>query len=103
MVGLVAFVIALVGVLAALGHVGYLAMLNNAAKKRGISGAPVSDFASKKLRGAAVTGGVAVLGLLIVAGGGVPADIFGMLLAGGAGLVGAKELRGTQERFRTQL
>ncbi len=40
--GIVAALIALAGLLAALGHVGYLALLNNAARKKGASGAEVA-------------------------------------------------------------
>ncbi len=43
-VGVIAFVIALVGLVAALGHVGYLAMLNSAARKRGASGQYAVDY-----------------------------------------------------------
>ena len=46
LIGIVAFVVALVGLLAALGHVGYLAMLNNAARKRGVSGGATADYVS---------------------------------------------------------
>lgn len=42
LVNLIAVIVALASVLAALGHVGYLALLNNAAGKRA-GGAPVAQ------------------------------------------------------------
>ena len=84
-VGIVAFVIALAGLLVALGHVGYLAMLNGAARKRGISGGATSEYVSGRWKVAGGTAAVALLGLLLTSGGLTP-DILGLLLAGGAGV-----------------
>jgi hypothetical protein len=52
-VGVVAAVIALLGVIVALGHVGYLAMLRNAAKDRGASGAATLEYVDGRWKGAA--------------------------------------------------
>ena len=72
MFGVVAAVIALVGLLVALGHVGYLVMLNNAARKRGISGGATSEYVSGRWKVAGGTAAVALLGLLLTSGGFTP-------------------------------
>jgi hypothetical protein len=100
--GVVAAVIALVGVLAALGHVGYLAMLNNAAKKRGASGASTTDYVNGRWKVAGGTALVALLGLLLTSGGVTP-DILGLLLGGGAGIAAKKALDSTRSQFRHQI
>jgi len=99
--GIVAAVVALVGLLVALGHVGYLAMLNNAAKKRGISGGTTTDYVNGRWKVAGGTAGVALLGLLLTAGGSIPADLIGLLLGGGAGLYAKQALDTTRTRFRS--
>jgi len=73
--GIVAAVIALVGLIVALGHVGYLALLNNAAKKRGMSGGTTTDYVNSRWKVAGGTAGVALLGLLLTAGQSVPVDV----------------------------
>jgi hypothetical protein len=98
--GIVAAVIALVGLIVALGHVGYLALLNNAAKKRGLSGGTTTDYVNSRWKVAGGTAGVALLGLLLTSGGTVP-DIAGLLLAGGAGIYAKQALDSTRTRFRT--
>jgi hypothetical protein len=98
-VGLVAFLVTLVAVLAAAGHAGYLAMLTSAARKRP-GGQPAVDFARKRFPIAGTTLGVTLLALLIASGAGVGGDIFAMLLGGGGGLVSLKALQSTQNRFR---
>jgi hypothetical protein len=101
-VGIIATVVALVGLLAALGHVGYLAMLNSAARKRGASGAYAVDYVSERWKVAGITAAVAALGLLLTAGSGVPIDVLGLLLGGGAGVVAKQQLDSTRSRFRNQ-
>lgn len=98
--GIVATLIALAGLLAALGHVGYLAMLSNAARKRGASGSEIAQRTKSRLPVAAGASGVALLGLLITSGG-LFADVIGILLAVGGGVVGYRGLRQEQERYRT--
>ncbi len=98
--GIVATLIALAGLLAALGHVGYLAMLSNAARKKGASGAEIAQRTKSRLPVAGGAAGVALLGLLIT-GGGFFADVIGILLAVGGGVVGYRGLRQEQERYRT--
>jgi hypothetical protein len=99
--GIVAAVVALVGLLAALGHVGYLAMLNNAAKKRGLSGGTTTDYVNSRWKVAGGTAGVALLALLLTSADSVPVDIIGLLLGGGAGLYAKQALDSTRNRFRS--
>jgi hypothetical protein len=99
--GIVAAVIALVGLAIALGHVGYLALLGNAAKKRGISGGTTTDYVNSRWKVAGGTAGVALLGLLFTAGSSVPVDLVGLLLGGGAGIYAKQALDSTRSRFRS--
>lgn len=55
--GVVAFLIALAGLLVTLGNAGYLAMLSSAAKGKGISGEPTADY----VRGQRKTAGILLL------------------------------------------
>jgi hypothetical protein len=98
--GIVAAVIALVGLVVALGHVGYLALLGNAAKKRGLSGGTTTDYVNSRWKVAGGTAGVALLGLLLTAGNSVPVDLVGLLLAGGAGIYAKQALDSTRSQFR---
>jgi hypothetical protein len=98
-VGIVAFVIALAGLLVALGHVGYLAMLNGAARKRGVYGGATSEYVSGRWKVAGGTAAVALLGLLLTSGGLTP-DILGLILGGGAGVVAKQSLDATRKQFR---
>ncbi len=97
--GIIALLIALAGLLMALGHVGYLAMLNNAAKQRGVAGATTAEYVSGRWKVAGGTAGVALLGLLLTSGG-LGADILGVLLAGGAGVAAKGALDTTRKQFR---
>ena len=97
--GIVATVIALVGLLVALGHVGYLVMLSKAARERGISGGTTSEYVSGRWKVAGGTAAVALLGLLLTNGGLTP-DILGIILGGGAGLVAKQSLDTTRKQFR---
>jgi hypothetical protein len=99
--GIVAAVVALVGLLAALGHVGYLAMLNSAAKKRGLSGGTTVDYVNSRWKVAGGTAGVALLGLLMTTSSSVPIDLVGLVLGGGAGLYAKQALDSTRTRFRS--
>jgi hypothetical protein len=99
--GIVAAVVALVGLLVALGHVGYLAMLSSAAKKRGISGGTTTDYVNSRWKVAGGTAGVALLGLLLTTSSSVPVDIIGLLIGGGAGLYAKQALDSTRGRFRS--
>lgn len=99
--GLVAFLVALAGLLVALGHVGYLAMLNSAAAKRGVAGGATADYVSGRWKVAGGTAAAAAFGLLLTSGG-LPLDVLGLLVAGGAGVVAKGALDQTRGRFRGQ-
>ena len=99
--GIVAAVVALVGLLVALGHVGYLAMLNNAARKRGISGGTTTDYVNSRWKVAGGTAGLALLGLLLTSADSMTVDVLGLLVGGGAGLYAKQALDSTRNRFRS--
>ena len=97
--GFVAFLVALLGVLVTLGNAGYLAMLSSAANKRGITGEAVLDYVRSQRATAGVLAVVALIGLLCTSGGPV-LDVLGLVLGGGSGLAGYRALDGTRRRFR---
>ena len=97
--GIVAFVIALAGLLVALGHVGYLAMLNGAAGDAPLARGATCEYVSGRWKVAGGTAAVALLGLLLTSGGLTP-DILGLLLAGGAGVAAKQSLDATRKQFR---
>jgi hypothetical protein len=99
-VGIVAGLIALLGLLVALGNAGYLAMLNSAARKKGLAGERTALFVKEHSRTAAVTTGVTALGLLLTVGGSVPVDVLGALLSAGGGLAAKRALDGTRAQLR---
>jgi hypothetical protein len=100
-VGIVAGLIALLGVLVALGNAGYLAMLSSAARKRGLSGESAALFVKERKGVAVGTTAVALLGLLLTLGGSVPVDVLGAVLSAGSGLAAKRALDGTRARFRS--
>lgn len=100
-VGIIAFVIAIAGVLAALGHAGYLAMLNSAANKKGASGTPVGQYIKTRWPIAGGTTVAALFALLLTGAESVPVDVLAALLAAGSGGVAVKALQSTQQRYRS--
>jgi hypothetical protein len=98
--GIVFTLIALVGLLAALGHVGYVAMLSNAAKKKGAAGAEIAAYTRTRWPAAGGAAGLALLGLLFTSGG-LTMDILGVLLAAGGGLMGWNGLNAERNRYPT--
>ena len=99
LVNLIAVIVALASVLAALGHVGYLALLNNAAGKRA-GGAPVAQYVKSRW---AVAGGTTAASLFawLLTAGGPGLDIFAIIVAAGSGVVATKALQSTRDRYRT--
>jgi hypothetical protein len=98
--GIVFTLVALVGLLAALGHVGYVAMLNNAAKKKGAAGAEIAQYSKSRFPVAGGAAGVSLLGLLLTTGG-TTASIIGVVLALGGGFVGYRGLQQERSKYPT--
>lgn len=97
-IGFVAMIVALVGLLVALGHDGYLLMLGSVAKKR-TGGEPVSRFVRGRWPVALIATIGALIGLAITGGGSVTADIIGAIIAAGSGYAAARSLATTRKRF----
>ncbi|MDQ6657622.1 MAG: hypothetical protein M3Z00_05245 [Actinomycetota bacterium] len=90
-IGVIAFFVTLVGLLATLGYTGFLWQLDRVAAKRA-GGAATQVRVKKRMPVALGATGAAVLGMLLTFGGITP-DIIGIILAGGAGVFSSKELR----------
>lgn len=95
---IVAFVVAMIGFVTALGHDGYLAMLNSAAKRRA-GGEPIVHYVQSRLPVAAGTTVGGLLALAFSMGGGV-LDVLAIILGAGTGMVASNALKSTRERFR---
>nr|AHE14625.1 hypothetical protein asmbl_19 [uncultured bacterium] len=99
MVHLIAVLAALAGLLAALGHGGYLAMLGSAANRRA-GGDPVHQYVRSRVPVAVITLGVAMFALLLTTGGSF-ADVLAIVAGAGSGVVGYQALQGTRARFHS--
>jgi len=97
---LIAVVIAIAAVVAALAHVGYLALLNSAANKRA-GGAPVARYVRSRWPVAGVTTAGALLAWALTSGDAVFVDVLAILLAAGSGGVATKALQSSKERYRS--
>jgi hypothetical protein len=96
-IGLVAAIVAILGVLAALGYGGYLLMLRSVAGKRPGADHLATD-ARKRLPAAGGLTLLALVGLLFTQGGVAP-DLIGLILGGGAGLVSVNQLQAARRRL----
>lgn len=99
MVHLIAVLAALAGLLAALGHGGYLAMLGSAANRRA-PGDPVNQYVRSRVPVAVATLGVALFALLLTTGGSF-ADVLAIVAGAGSGVVAYQALQGTRARFHS--
>ncbi|MBB3662051.1 MULTISPECIES: hypothetical protein [Prauserella salsuginis group] len=98
-INLIAVVAALASVLAALGHTGYLALLNSAATKRA-GGGPIADYVRSRWPVAGGTTVASLLALLFTAGGPF-LDVVAILVAVGSGAVATKALQSTRTKYRS--
>jgi hypothetical protein len=99
MLNLLAVLVAVLGLMAALAHDGYLALLASAARKRA-GGGPVAEYVRSRWMIAGVTTAVAVFALLLTNGGAF-ADVLALLAGAGSGAVATQALQNTRQRFRT--
>ncbi len=90
-IGIIAFLVTLAGLLATLGYTGFLWQLDRVAQRRA-GGDATRVLVKKRMPVAAGAAGVGALGFLIALGSGFGADVIGILLAGGAGLFAAGQL-----------
>jgi len=99
MINLIAVIIAIASVLAGLGYVGYLAMLNNAAGKRA-GGAPVAQYVRSRWP---IAGGATAASLLawLFTSGNTAMDILAIIIAAGSGATSVKALQSTQAKYRS--
>ncbi len=97
-IDLIATIVAILGLLAAVGYGGYLVMLSSVANKRPGASHLATD-ARKRLPAA---GGIALVGLvalLLTGADNVPVDVLGLLVGGGAGLLAVNQLQGARRRL----
>lgn len=95
--GLIAALIAILGVLAAAGYGGYLLMLRSVAAKRPGAG----EFAGSMSKRLPAAGGLTLLALvgLLFTNGGVVPDVIGLLLGGGAGAASLAQFQAARRQL----
>lgn len=101
MFGILATLVALLGLIVAVGNAGYLAMLSRSATQRGVSGGATVEYVADRWKVAGGAVGVSLVGLLLTSGGSIPVDLLGLLLGAGGGVVAKNSLDGTRARFRS--
>lgn len=89
--GFIFTLIALVGLLAALGYSGFLWQFDKVAQKRA-GGELARQRIKKRMPLALGSSAAAALGLIITAASGTGGDIIGIILAGGAGVWSASQI-----------
>ncbi|GAB3910316.1 hypothetical protein GCM10029964_113920 [Kibdelosporangium lantanae] len=99
MLDLIALIVVIVALVGALAHVGYLAMLNSAARRRA-GGGPVSQYVTSRWPVAGVTTAGAVIAGLFSLGGGF-LDVLAILLGAASGGVAIKALESTQKKYKS--
>ncbi len=95
----ISVLVAWVGFIAAGAHVGYLALLGNAASKRA-GGGPVADYVKSRWPIALITTGVGLVAILL-SNSNIVFDLLAIAGGAGAGLVGFQALQSTRKRFRS--
>ncbi|GLZ42050.1 hypothetical protein [Actinokineospora sp. NBRC 105648] len=96
---LIAFIVVIVGLVAAVGNAAYLALLNSAASKKGASGSPVAHYVRSRWPVAGITTAGAVLAALFSTGDGF-LDVLAILLAAGSGAWAGQSLSITRAKYR---
>src|SRR3954467_776222 len=99
MLDLIALIVVIVALVGALAHVGYLAMLNSAARRRA-GGGPVTNYVTSRWPVAGVTTAGAVIAGLFSLGGGF-LDVLAILLGAASGGVAIKALESTQKKYKS--
>lgn len=97
-IDLLATIIAVLGLLAALGYGGYLLMLNSVASKRPGANHLAAD-AKKRLPAAAGLVVGAVIAWALTGADSVPVDVIALLLGGGLGLASVSQLQSARRRL----